>query len=232
MAISVKNRPNAQTHANTTTDGRGAAKSRVRTSFSSVMGHTKGVADGGGFGRQVQEQGQRRAVRHTRPQQKKNITKEQATRLAKYAPMIMSSAKRNNVPVPLVAAVILQESGAQAKAVSPAGAKGLMQLMPGTARRFGVRDIMDPAQNIEGGTKYLRFLMDRYNGRMDLALAGYNAGEHNVDKHGGIPPFAETRNYVPSVLAYADTLYHIFRGTERMQTVASAVTIPANARKV
>ena len=96
------------------------------------------------------------------------------------------------------------------RAVSHAGAKGLMQLMDGTAKRFGVANSFDPRQNIEGGTKYLRFLLTHFKGNVELALAGYNAGEHNVAKHGNkIPPFRETQNYVPAVLGYTQSMIDI-----------------------
>jgi hypothetical protein len=90
-----------------------------------------------------------------------------------------------------------QESSFKSRAISPKGARGLMQLMPGTAARFGVTSIFDPRQNIEGGARYLRFLLDRFDGDVNLALAGYNAGEGAVEKYGWrIPPYAETQEYV------------------------------------
>lgn len=157
----------------------------------------------------------------------KEITLEQANRLARYAPVIQECSRKYQVPVPLICAVILQESGGNPKAVSPAGAKGLMQLMPQTARRFGVTNVFDPRQNIDGGTQYLRFLMDRFKGDYRLVLAGYNAGEHNVEKYGNkVPPFAETKNYVPSVLAYADTIHYILR------TPVTVAALPPHAKKV
>lgn len=141
----------------------------------------------------------------------KAITNVQAARLSRYAPVIEGAARRYGVPVELICGVILQESGGNARAVSHCGAKGLMQLMPGTARRFGVTNSFDPVQNIHGGTRYLRFLLDRFKGNFKLALAGYNAGEHNVEKHGNkIPPFAETQAYVPNVLSYTQTMVDIF----------------------
>jgi len=134
----------------------------------------------------------------------------QAQRLARYAPVIQDAARRHNVPIELICGVILQESGANPRAVSHAGAKGLMQLMDGTAKRFGVANSFDPRQNIEGGTKYLRFLLTHFKGNVELALAGYNAGEHNVAKHGNkIPPFRETQNYVPAVLGYTQSMIDI-----------------------
>lgn len=166
--------------------------------------------------------------RHQPPRfaKSKPITMLQAQRLSKLAPVIEDCAKRYNVPVELICGVILQESGGNSRAVSHAGARGLMQLMPGTARRFGVQDSFDPRQNIEGGTKYLRFLLDRFKGNIELALAGYNAGEGNVEKHGmKIPPFAETRAYVPSVLGYTQAMIDIFAS----QSVAK---LPEYARKV
>ena len=140
----------------------------------------------------------------------KGITTLQAQRLSQLAPVIEAAARRNNVPVELICGVILQESGGNTKAVSSAGARGLMQLMPGTAKRFGVTDSFNPAQNIEGGTKYLRFLLDRFDGNIELALAGYNAGEGNVEKYGmKVPPFAETKAYIPNVLGYTQSMIDI-----------------------
>ena len=101
----------------------------------------------------------------------------------------------------LALAVIAVESAGRSDAVSTAGAEGLMQLMPATAARFDVADSFDARQNIRGGIRYLDWLMGRFDGDPILALAGYNAGEGAVTRHGGVPPFAETRDYVPKVLA-------------------------------
>lgn len=101
----------------------------------------------------------------------------------------------------LVLAVITVESSGRANAVSGAGAQGLMQLMPATAARFGVNDSLQPTQNISGGVKYLNWLMKEFDSDPILVLAGYNAGEGSVRKHAGVPPYAETRDYVPKVLA-------------------------------
>lgn len=157
----------------------------------------------------------------------RQITKTQAERLARYAPLIHSSARKYNVPVELICGVILQESGAQSNAVSHCGAKGLMQLMPGTARRFGVRNSLDPAQNIDGGTRYLAFLIDRYKGDMRLAVAAYNSGEHNVEKYGNrIPPFRETQAYVPAVFGYTQSMVNIFAST------MPRTNLPSHAKRV
>ena len=96
----------------------------------------------------------------------------------------------------LIHSVIKVESNYNAHAISSKGALGLMQLIPATARRFGVSDAFNPVQNIPGGARYLRYLLDLYNGNTPLALAAYNAGEGAVERYGGVPPFAETRNYV------------------------------------
>ncbi|MCR8550083.1 lytic transglycosylase domain-containing protein [Salipiger sp. P9] len=101
----------------------------------------------------------------------------------------------------LALAVMSVESGGRADAVSGAGAQGLMQLMPATAERFGVGDAMNPADNIRGGVAFLDFLMQTFDGDPILVLAGYNAGENSIPKHDGVPPYAETRDYVPKVLA-------------------------------
>ncbi len=111
--------------------------------------------------------------------------------------LIVESGTRNGVDPVLLYAIMHRESAFKKRAVSHAGARGLMQLMPGTAARFGVRDIFDPRQNIEAGTRYMRFLLNMFDGDVRLALAGYNAGEGAVLKYGRrVPPYAETREYV------------------------------------
>ncbi|MEM9425191.1 MAG: lytic transglycosylase domain-containing protein [Pseudomonadota bacterium] len=114
---------------------------------------------------------------------------------------ILASTVGSNVSPALVLAVIAIESAGRTDAVSSAGAEGIMQLIPATAERFGVADSMDPKANIKGGVTYLDWLLDEFGGDPVLALAGYNAGEGAVRKHQGVPPFAETRAYVPKVLA-------------------------------
>jgi soluble lytic murein transglycosylase-like protein len=119
-----------------------------------------------------------------------------------FDPIIADVAARYQMDRALVKAVIKAESGFQPHAVSPKGARGLMQLMPQTALMHGVRNIHEPSENIEGGVQHLRMLLDRYNGNVPLALAAYNAGENAVDQAGGIPPFPETRDYVWRVLQF------------------------------
>jgi hypothetical protein len=123
------------------------------------------------------------------------------TRVSPYDGLIRRAAARHELDPALVGAVVKQESGFRSTAVSSAGAMGLMQLMPDTARELGVADPFDASQNIEGGTRLLRTLLDRYGGRVDYALAAYNAGPAAVDRYGGVPPFAETKAYVRDVMA-------------------------------
>ena len=118
-----------------------------------------------------------------------------------YASEIRDAAGRHGVPEGLVSAVIRVESGFNARAVSPKGARGLMQLMPATAAMLGVRDSFDPRDNIDGGVRHLRGLLERFPNNLAFALAAYNAGEQAVWNHGGIPPYAETRNYVARILS-------------------------------
>lgn len=116
-----------------------------------------------------------------------------------FAPLISRYASKYGLERELIQSVIRVESNFDPTAVSVKNCKGLMQLHPDTARRFGVRDIFDPAQNIEGGTRYLRYLLDYFEGDLDSVLAAYNAGENSVVRHKGIPPFRETQEYVKKV---------------------------------
>lgn len=117
--------------------------------------------------------------------------------------MLEAAARRHALDPELVRAVVAVESGFHPGAVSNKGAQGLMQLMPATARSLGVKDAFDPADNLDGGSRHLRALIDRYGGDVKRALAAYNAGVGAVARHGGIPPYPETRAYVAKVLARA-----------------------------
>ena len=121
-----------------------------------------------------------------------------------YSSEIAAAAREFGVEEAVVRAVIHAESAFNPTALSRAGAQGLMQLMPATARRFGVSDAYDASQNIRGGVQYLSWLLRRFNGDLTLAAAGYNAGEGAVDRHGGVPPYSETRYYVKRVAQLAD----------------------------
>ncbi len=116
------------------------------------------------------------------------------------APLIEAHANRYGLDPKLVHAVIRAESGYNVRAVSSKGARGLMQLMPATANELNVVDAFDPASNIDGGTRYLRRMLDRFEGSLELALAGYNAGPETVRHFGGVPPYPETRRYVTRIL--------------------------------
>jgi soluble lytic murein transglycosylase-like protein len=131
--------------------------------------------------------------------------------IRRYKAIVESAARSHGVDTALVHAVITAESGYNPSALSPKGASGLMQLMPDTARRYGVRNIWDPVENVHGGVRYLKDLLAMFNGNMELAVAGYNAGENAVIRAGHrIPPYAETVAYVPKVIDY----YRKFRARQ------------------
>jgi len=119
-----------------------------------------------------------------------------------FEPIVKSVASEYGVDKNLVKAVIHAESGYNPNAVSPKGAQGLMQLMPKTAQGLKVPNSFDPKDNIRGGVRYLRFLLDTFKGDVTLALAAYNAGLSRVNQYGGVPPYQETRNYISRVLSY------------------------------
>ena len=130
----------------------------------------------------------------------------------RYAPLVKKAAREHSLDQALLQAMIAAESGFDPYAVSPKGAVGLMQLMPETARRYGVHNLYDPAENIQGGAKYLRDLMRKFNNDLSLTLAAYNAGEDAIIQYGHrIPPYRETLQYVPRVL----TLYRQYQRNVR-----------------
>lgn len=132
-----------------------------------------------------------------KPQKTQNIIDESI--YSPYLEYINKFSERYSIDKDLILSIIFVESFFNEKAVSHKGASGLMQLMPATARRFNVTDIFDPKENIRGGTEYLRYLFDFFEGNLDFILAAYNAGENNVLRYNGIPPFRETQNYVKRV---------------------------------
>lgn len=138
--------------------------------------------------------------------------------------LITSIGETEGVDPRFIHAVIWQESKYEQRARSPVGAQGLMQLMPATARRFGCKDPHDPAANIAAGTKYLSWLLKRFNGNVELALAGYNAGEGSVDKYNGIPPYRETQNYVRIITSRYGKSRNPILNTPVPQVAVSLVT--------
>jgi len=121
---------------------------------------------------------------------------------SKYDQLIIEAAKKFDVDAALISAVIKAESDFNAREISNKGARGLMQLMPATAERFGVRNSFDPKANITGGVQYLRWLLNTFSGDINLAVAAYNAGEGNVWKYNGVPPFRETINYIKRIARF------------------------------
>ncbi len=150
-------------------------------------------------------------ITKTFPQDQVISYKEDLKKADSIEKLIEVLSKKHGVDPLLVKAVVKVESNFDPKAVSPVGAKGLMQLMPDTARDLGIKDPLNPKENLEGGIKYLKRLMKKYDNDITLTLAAYNAGPGNVDKHNGVPPFAETRNYVTKVLkAYKEYTQETF----------------------
>lgn len=160
----------------------------------------------------VQRAEAERMAQRTRAGQGQNLTEAQIHGL------VTPIARSMSVDPDLVKAVIMIESANNARALSTKGAIGLMQLMPATAARFGVNNAWDPRQNVRGGISYLRYLLSYFEGRVDLVLAAYNAGENAVDRHNGIPPYKETVNYVKKIRRlYTDTS-HPFDDTAKRKS--------------
>ncbi len=143
--------------------------------------------------------GYRRVIRESTPQSAGALYSPNS-----YEDLIVSVSNRHDMDADLVRAVIKAESDFNSNARSRKGAMGLMQLMPDTARLHNVVDVFDPADNIDGGVRHLKLLLGRYQGDVELSLAAYNAGSKAVETHGGIPPYAETREYVRRVLRFYD----------------------------
>src|SRR5215217_6660228 len=138
-----------------------------------------------------------------------------------YGAEITAAAQRHGIDPALLAGLVRQESNFDPTAGSPAGARGLTQLMPGTAAGLGVTDVTDPQQSLEGGAKYLKQQLDAFGGDVTKALAAYNAGPGAVQRYGGVPPFPETQNYVRIVQAYADE----YRRQSQSQPAAASTAV-------
>ncbi len=141
--------------------------------------------------------------------------KKKATREEQIQSAVSQASEKYNLPPELITSVMKQESGGNPYAESPVGAQGLMQLMPETAKSLGVRNSFDIGQNVDGGATYLRQMLDRFDGDLSKALAAYNAGPNAVEKYKGVPPYAETQNYVKSIMAN-------YQGADKSKTMVVA----------
>jgi hypothetical protein len=147
---------------------------------------------------------------------------------SKYNDIIIEASRHFDIDAALVSAVIKAESDYNPRIVSHKGARGLMQLMPATAERFGVTNSFDPRENIYGGTRYLRWLLKKFDGNADLAVAAYNAGEGNVWKYEGVPPFRETVNYIHRIARHIRTAIETEVIPRDIETIPSAVSAAAS----
>jgi len=150
----------------------------------------------------------------------------------RYRPLVESISRRNGVDPNLIDAMIRTESNYNAWAVSPKGAIGLMQLIPETGRRFGVQNFFDPQQNIEGGVRYIKYLLEMFDGNVDLSLAAYNAGENLVARIQRIPPFQETRDYVRKIRAVYTKPYSASTASSDLKSEPIAAANSMNVPKV
>ena len=170
----------------------------------SSIGHSNDPLSLAPFSGELPGLGRRRSMGRPKPMPHKGVPEpERMARVRAYDDIVLAAARKHNVDPNLVRAVMRAESSGDPAAFS-GEASGLMQLAPGTAEDLGVTDVWDPEQNIHGGAKYLSQMLERYDGDLDKTIAAYNAGPGAVDKHGGIPPFEETRTYVPRVKNYYD----------------------------
>lgn len=156
----------------------------------------------------------------------KKAEEKQKSQTSSLDSIFEKASEKYNVPVKMLKAVAKAESNFDSKAVSSCGARGIMQLMPGTAAALGVKNSFDPEQNIMGGAKYLSQLMKKYDGNIKLTLAAYNAGSGNVAKYGGIPPFKETRNYVAKVTKYMGDNVSVPESTNKVNSTADSAKAP------
>jgi soluble lytic murein transglycosylase-like protein len=189
-----------------------------------------------------QERARKAELERMKPQQKPALSIQQpvarpdshqhiSSRNPVVDQIVREAAARHGLDPCLVLSVMRAESGFNQRAISPKGASGLMQLMPATAERFGVKNIFDPRENIFAGARYLRWLLDRFNGDLRLALAGYNAGEGAVELYGKrIPPFAETQNYVRTIYARYSGIHTV--GIKEVAAVEAPRLVASSTAKI